>query len=272
MRTFSASPRAMVSSVWENRALLRALVVREVLGRYRGSALGLLWALFNPILMLAVYTFVFSVVFKARWSGGSDSPTEYALALFAGLIAYNLFAECVTRSPGLVLANANYVKKVIFPLEILPVVGIGAALFHALVSLCVWLAFFVAVSGLPAATVAWTPLVLLPLVLLVAGVSWALASLGVYLRDVGQVTSLLTTVLLFMSPVFYPASALPERLQPVYQLNPLTSIIEMLRDVLMWGKAPSPTSLALATLVGAMVAWGGFAWFQKTRRGFADVL
>jgi lipopolysaccharide transport system permease protein len=272
MRRFSPTPSALVASLWENRALVRALVAREVLGRYRGSMLGVLWSLLNPILMLTVYTFVFSVVFKARWSGGTESRAEFALALFVGLIAFNLFAECVNRAPGLVLANANYVKKVVFPLEILPVVSFGAAMFHALVSLCVWLLFYVVVTGLPPLTAVWLPVVLLPLMLFVLGASWALASLGVYLRDVGQVMGLFTTALMFLSPIFYPAAALPDGLRRIFHLNPLTPVIEMARDVLMWGRPPAMVPLVLSIGLGALVAWLGFAWFQKTRKGFADVL
>lgn len=272
MRTFSSSPAALALSIWQNRSLIRSLIVREILGRYRGSALGVLWSLFNPILMLTVYTFVFSIVFKARWNPGSESRTEFALALFVGLIAFNLFAECMNRAPNLILENANYVKKVVFPLETLPIVNLGAAVFHAAVSLVVWAAFYLIAAGVPHATALWVPVVLLPLVLLAAGMSWALASLGVYLRDVGHVIGLVTTSLMFLSPVFYPASALPEALRPLFELNPLTSVIEMLRDSLMWGREPSPSRLAASVLVAAVVACLGFAWFQKTRRGFADVL
>lgn len=272
MRSFSLSPRQFAVDLWENRSLLRALVVREILGRYQGSVFGVLWSLFNPVLMLTVYTFVFSVVFKARWTPTSDSRSEFALALFVGLIAFNLFAECINRAPNLVLSNANYVKKVVFPLEILPIVSLGAALFHALVSLGVWLVFYVIVSGLPHWTAVWTPVLLVPLVLLVCGLSWALAALGVYLRDVGQITALITTVLMFVSPVFYPVSALPPAFRILFQLNPLTPVIEMLRDVLMWGHMPGATQFGISMLVGALVAWLGFVWFQKTRKGFADVL
>ena len=272
MRYLRLTPQALLGTLWENRLLTRALVAREVLGRYRGSVLGVLWSLFNPILMLTVYTFVFSVVFKARWNAGSDSRTEYALALFVGLIAFNLVAECVNRSPGLILANANYVKKVIFPLEILPVVTLGAALFHALASLAVWLLFLLVAVGPPHWTALWLPFVLLPLALFVLGISWMLASVGVYLRDVGHVVGLFTTALMFLSPIFYPASALPDSLRTLFQLNPLTPSIEMMRDVLLWGRNPSLLLLAGETAVGATVAWAGFAWFQKTRKGFADVL
>lgn len=272
MRQFGASPGALIASLRDNAGLLRSLVVREVLGRYRGSMLGVLWTFLNPIFMLAVYTFVFGVVFKARWSAGTGSTAEFALALFVGLIAFNLFAECVNSAPSLVLANANYVKKVVFPLEILPMVRLGAAFVHALASVAVWTAFYIALFGLPPATFVWLPVVLVPLLLVTLGVSWLLASLGVYLRDVGQVTALFTTALMFLSPVFYPASSLPGHLQPLFRVNPLTPVIEMLRDTMMWGQPPSATTLAVTYGLGLVVAAAGFAWFQKTRKGFADVL
>lgn len=272
MLNFSTSPKEMVSSFWRNRSLIRALVQREVVGRYRGSFMGILWSFFNPVFMLIVYTFVFSVVFKARWSGGSDSKTEFALILFAGLIVFNLFAECFNRSPTLILSNANYVKKVVFPLEILPWITVGSALFHMIISLAVWMLAYLILFGTPHLSVLLFPLIILPLLLLIMGLTWALASLGVYLRDVAQFIGILTTVLMFLSPIFYPASALPEKYQHLLMLNPLTPAIEYARDVLFWGKLPDFTVLGFYLVGSALIAWLGFVWFQKTRKGFADVI
>jgi lipopolysaccharide transport system permease protein len=272
MQVYSASPREMVASLWRNRNLIGVLVRREVVGRYRGSFLGILWSFFNPVFMLAVYTFVFSVVFKARWNADSDSKTEFALVLFAGLLVFNLFAECVNKAPNLILANVNYVKKIVFPLEILPLVALGSAVFHSLISLAVWLVAYLAFFGLPPPTVLLLPVVILPLALLTAGVSWGLAALGVYLRDVSQFIGIVTTVLMFLSPIFYPASALPPEYRNVLLFNPVAPGIEQAREVLFWGRTPD-MSLWLPYLAAtSMVAWLGFAWFQKTRRGFADVL
>lgn len=234
--------------------------------------MGILWSFFNPVFMLVVYTFVFSVVFKARWNALSDSKTEFALVLFAGLIVFNLFSECIGRAPGLILANANYVKKVVFPLDALPWISLGSALFHTAISLLVWLLAYCILFGLPHPTVLWLPLVWIPFILFVMGMSWGLASLGVFLRDVSQFIGLFTTTIMFMSPVFYPATALPEDLRPLLYLSPLTPVIEMTRDVLYWGKAPDLPMLLLYTLGATAIAWLGFAWFQKTRKGFADVL
>lgn len=272
MRQFSAMPKEMFASLWRSRGLIQASAKREVLGRYRGSTLGLLWSFLNPLFMLTIYTFVFSVVFKARWNAGSDSKTEFALVLFAGLIVFNLFAECINRAPGLILANPNYVKKVVFPLEILPVVTLLSALFHGLISLGVWLWAYLVFFGPPHATVLYLPLVILPLFFFIMGLSWALASLGVFLRDVSQLIGVMVTVLMFLSPIFYPATALPEDYRHLLYLNPLTPVIEQTRDVLFWGKSPDFTMLGIYWVVSVLIAWLGFAWFQKTRKGFADVL
>jgi lipopolysaccharide transport system permease protein len=272
MQNFSATPREMLTSLWRHRGLIKASAKREVLGRYRGSVLGLLWSFFNPLLMLLVYTFVFSVVFKSRWSGGSESKTEFALVLFVGLIVFNLFAECINRAPTLILSNANYVKKLVFPLEILPFVSLISAIYHALISLVVWLFAYILFFGMPQPTALLLPLIVVPLCLLVLGLSWALASLGVFLRDVSQFISVLTTLLMFLSPVFYPASGIPESYRHLLYLNPITPVIELGRDVLYWGKLPDFGMLGLYWLATATIAWLGFAWFQKTRKGFADVL
>jgi lipopolysaccharide transport system permease protein len=259
-------------SFWRNRELIWQMTKREVVGRYRGSVLGLFWSFFNPVLMLVVYTFVFSVVFKARWHAGSDSKTEFAILLFVGLIVHGLFAECANRAPGLMLGNVNYVKKVVFPLEILPWTTMGSALFHAGVSTVVLLCFYALVNASLHWTAIFLPLVLAPFILFIMGFAWFLASIGVFLRDVGQTIGIITTVLLFLSPVFYSVTALPESYRMYLYFNPLTFIIEQARNVLIWGNMPDWSGLALYSAVGLATAWLGFAWFQKTRKGFADVL
>lgn len=262
----------MLNSLVKNRQLIWQMTKRDVIGRYKGSVLGLAWSFFNPLIMLTVYTFVFSEVFKARWHTGSDSKTEFALALFVGMITHGLFAECINRAPGLIISNVNYVKKVIFPLDILPWIGMGATIFHALISLGVWCLCYVLVNQDFHWTAVFLPLIFLPLILFSMGCAWLLASLGVYLRDISQMTGVLTTVLMFMSPVFYPISNLPEEYQVYLYANPLTFIIEQSREVLLWGNLPDWQGLGIAMSISLLVAWLGFAWFQKTRRGFADVL
>lgn len=272
MQAYSYSPLEMLRSFWRNRRLLSALIKREVVGRYQGSVLGLLWSLFNPILMLSVYTFVFSVVFKARWSGGGDSKSEFALVLFSGLLVFNLFAECLNKAPSLIISNANYVKKVIFPLETLPFVSFGAALFHAIVAFLVWLVFYIALIKIPPATIFLTPVMLLPVLFISIGAGWLFASLGVFFRDVSQIIGIFTTALLFLSPVFYPMSTLPEEYQKLLYYNPMTLSIEFVRKTMIEGGTPDWqlfSSYLLATFAFALLS---FAWFQKTRKGFADVL
>lgn len=263
----------MFAGLVRYRALVWQMTKREIVGRYRGSYLGVAWSIFHPLLMLGVYTFVFSGVFKSRWRAGvAEGTTDFAVVLFAGLLIHGLFAECVNRAPGLILANPNYVKKVIFPLEVLPWVTMGSALFHTGASLIVLLCGLLAGSiGIPPTAVLF-PIVIAPFVLLTMGVSWFLAATGVYLRDLGQVVGIATTVVLFLSPVFYDTSQIPGRYAWLLQLNPLTFIIEQSRTVLVWGGLPNWTGLFGYLIASLAVAQLGFRWFQKSRRGFADVM
>lgn len=272
MKDYSASPVEAFKSAWGNRRLIGVLTKREILGRYQGSMFGLFWSLFNPILVLGIYTFVFSVVFKARWNGGGDSKAEFALVLFAGLIVFNLFSEIVSRAPSLVLSNANYVKKVIFPLEVLSIVSLGVAVFHSLVSLLVWMAFYSIFITRPPLTIFLVPLILMPIVFISLGASWLLSSLGVFFRDVSQVIGVTITMLLFMSPVFFPVSALPEGYQTLLYFNPLTLSIEFMREVMVQGQLPDFEKFGFYFFESLVFSMIGFAWFQRTRKGFADVL
>ena len=276
MNPHTAQPTSLASlarSLWQHRQLIKQMAWREVIGRYKGSFMGLFWSFINPVLMLTVYTFVFSVVFKARWGGdGGDSQTSFALILFVGLIVHGLLAEVLNRAPSLIVSNVNYVKKVIFPLEVLPVISLISALFHSMVSILVLLLASVAINLYLSWTVILLPVVLSPLIMLILGLSWILASLGVFIRDIGQTMGIITTVMLFLAPVFYPLSAMPEKYQPHILANPLTFIIEQSREVLIYGHLPNWSGLGLYMLIAIAIAWIGYAWFQKTRKGFADVL
>jgi lipopolysaccharide transport system permease protein len=269
----SSSPLALLDSAWSNRHIILQLSRRDIAGRYRGSILGLFWSLFHPLLMLGVYTFVFSVVFKTRWtSGDPTSRLDFALILFAGLIMYAVFAECVNRAPGAILAYPNFVKKVVFPLEVMPWVLLASALFHAVVSLSVLLAAYFLMNWHLHWTVVLLPLVMLPLITLCLGVAWFLSSLGVFVRDVGQATGVITSALMFLSPLFFPSSALPENYRIFMQLNPMTFPIEQAREVLLWGNLPDWMGLVVYSTGSFVVMWLGFVWFQRTRKGFADVI
>jgi lipopolysaccharide transport system permease protein len=246
---------------------------REVLGRYRGSIIGLAWSLFNPLLMLGVYTFFFSFVLKARWGVAQDGGhSDFAIVLFVGLIIHGLFAECINRAPTLIINNASFVKKVIFPLETLPWIAMGSAVFHATISVIVLLVLQLFITGALPWTILLFPLVVAPFLFITLGFAWFFSATGVYVRDIGQVSGLLTSMLLFLSPVFYPISILPPPLDSLVLLNPLTLIIEESRKVLLFGEMPNWIALGFYSVIAALIAWLGFWWFQKTRKGFADVI
>ena len=258
---------------YQRRLLLTwQMARREVEARYRGSSLGLFWSLANPLMMLAVFTFVFAVVFQARWGQDTTSTFGFAIITFAGLIVFNLFGEVVLKSPTLITLQPNLVKKVVFPLAILPIVALFAALFHAAVALVLLLVVQTFFGSGFHATALLVPLFLMPLVLFTLGISWFLSALGVYVRDIGQIVSPLMTMLMFLSPIFYPVSALPEWIRPMAAVNPLAMTIEQVRDALILGRGPDVGAWVLAACCSVVIAAAGFAFFRKTRKGFADVL
>jgi lipopolysaccharide transport system permease protein len=268
---FSLSPLAFMQSVWRHRDLVVQMTERDARSRYRGSAGGLIWSIANPLLMLTVYVFFFGQIFPAKWALGGGTG-DFALILYVGLLIHGLFAECIIRAPSLIVGQSNLVRKVVFPLELLPVVTIGTALFHLAISWIIWLAFHLLVRGIPPATALLFPVIVLPLLVLTLGLTWALAALGVYLRDIVHVVPVACAILLFASPVFYPLESLTSPFREIVQLSPLTQPIVMARDVLLWGRLPSIADFAMYGAIAAVIAWGGFAWFQATRKGFADVV
>ena len=272
MTSFAASPLGMLRSFSANASLIGALTLREVQRSYRGSYLGVLWLVAQPLALLSVYAFVFGYVLQARFGTEGESELSYALSLFAGLMLFNVFSECLTRSPSLIVSNTNYVKKIVFPLEVLSLAILGAALFRALLSFFVWLIFYGIVYGMPKATILFVPLVFLPLSAFSLGISWILSSLGVYVRDLTQIVSVLATATLFLSAIFYPVSRIPDPYRTYMYLNPMTSIVEQMRLVAIHGQFPS--AISYLTLAGASLAFlaVAFWWFQVMRRGFSDVL
>jgi len=272
-KSHSASPVYLIDELWRRRSLIWQMARREVAGRYKGSIIGLGWSFFNPVLMLAVYTFVFSVVFKARWGVSEDeSRIDFALLVFVGLIVHTFLSEVLNRASDIILNNSNYVKKVVFPIEVLPVVAAGSALFHAMVSFLVLLIALLTVNGGLHWTIVYAPLILVPIVLVTVGVSWILASLGTFLRDIGQTVGIVTTIMLFLAPIFYPIKAIPEKYHIFILLNPLTFVIEELREVVIFGNKPDLMGLGIYWLICCVIFFLGFVWFQKTRKAFADVL
>ena len=266
-------PFGLVAHLWRHRSLVWQFARREVEGRYRASLLGLLWSFVQPLAQLVAYTWVLGIVFRARWPASRTAGlAEFALVLFSGLVVFNVFAECLARAATLVVGVPNYVKKVAFPLEILPVSLLGSAVFHGIVSLAVLLVGCRLLLGELPATVLLIPVVALPAAFLCLGLTWFVASLGVFLRDLTHLVPLLLQVAFFATPILYPADAVPERFRAAVLLNPLAWVVESVRRLLFSGTLPDWGALAAWAAVTAAVMVLGYAWFMKTKRGFADVL
>jgi lipopolysaccharide transport system permease protein len=254
------------------RGLIWDLVKRDFFGRYKGSVLGVAWSLLNPLIMLAIYTVVFGMAFKTRWGPGDEDTVTFALVLFSGLIVHGFFAENLNRAPSLITTHANYVKKVVFPLEILPVVALISALIQFSLSFMVLLLFCLFTGTTVHAGTVLIPLILLPLILITLGLSWFLASIGTFLRDLAQGMSMITTLALFLAPVFYPIGNIPKAYHFLLFLNPITLPVVQMRDLMLWGNPIEWSYWFISLFVGLTICFVGYWWFQNTRKGFADVL
>lgn len=255
-----------------DRSLTAQLAWRDILGRYRGANFGLFWSLIGPLMMLAIYALAFGHILGSRWVRPEGEGANFAIVLFLGIIVHGFFAECVSRAPGLMQANANYVKKVIFPLPVLPWAVVWSALFHMAMNMLV----FVVLAGLVYGEFSWYiflfPVVIAPLVMLTIAVSWVTASLGVYLRDISQAVPVVVTGMFFLSSAIIPVESVPEQYRLVFHLNPLTFFIDQARNVALWQVLPDWQGLAAYTAAGLVAMYLAYAWFRLTSRGFADVL
>lgn len=266
---FTMLPRQII----KNWTLLRQLVARNIASRYRGSMLGLLWSFAQPLLMLCVYTFVFSVVFKIRWGIDTEgSRSAFPMIMFCGMALYTVFAESVSANCGIIVSNSNFVKKVIFPLEILPVAQTVASFTLGLAWFLLLFIGAIFFFGEISFTMLLLPLILVELFLFTLGVSYFVASLGVYVRDTAYVVGVVLQILFFMTPIFYPIKAVPEEYRWPLLLNPLTTMIEEARKVFLYGQLPDWKFLGISFLVSVIVCQLGAAWFTKTKKGFSDVL
>lgn len=265
---------SLCKNTYINRHIIFEMTKRDVISRYKGSVMGIFWSFINPVFMLAVYTLVFSEVFNARWgnAAANESKAQFAIILFAGLIVHGIFGEVLTKSPTLILNNANYVKKVVFPLDSFPVIALLSACFQALINIFVLLLAFTFANGYIHWTAVLLPVVFIPVLILVLALSFLISSLGVFIRDLGQFITLLITVILFLSPVFYPLSSVPQKYQVIILSNPLTFIIEQTREVVIWGRLPDFNGLLIYGCISTVILWLSYFWFQKTRKGFADVI
>jgi lipopolysaccharide transport system permease protein len=254
-------------------ALIHQVTKRDVLARYRGSYLGLLGSLVRPLAMFAVYAVVFGWIFQSKLGNGpQESKLDFALALFCGLIIYDFVAECLSRAPMLVLANPNYVTKVVFPLEILCVSAVGAALVQLLISLIPLLGGLLIAHGAIPITALLLPVVLLPVILICLGAGWFLASLGVFVRDINTFVPVFLTILMFASAIFYSLAKVPPQFLQFFLLNPLAVAVDQARNALLWGIAPSWPRYLLMLGVGLVMLPAGYAFFMRTKRAFADVM
>jgi len=263
------NPLRIFANIWRHRYLLGQLVKRDVLLRYRGAMFGVLWVFLSPLLMLSIFAFVFGSIFRARWPQQHES-IPFWIVMYSGLIVFNMFAETVSRAPSAVRAYPGYVKKIIFPLEILPLVPLGSALIHGAFNFLILLAALAWV-GRPHGEVLLFPLLLIPALLLAIGVSWFLASWGVFIKDMSQIVPVFVQMLMFLSPVFYPISAAPELLRPLYLYNPLGAVIEAGHSLIV-GESIQWAPWWLSLIVGVLVSVLGYAFFMRSREEFADVL
>ena len=268
---FASTPLGAISMIWRNRLLIRRLVGRELAAKWRGTMLGIVWSLATPLLTFAVYSFAFGQIFRGRWTGDLAGG-NYSLILFSGVVTFAIFSETINRAPGLVLENVSYVKKVIFPLEILPVVAVSVSLVNALFGFAVLLTAQLFTVGYLPWNALLVPLVLAPFCLIILGLSWLLASLGVFIRDIRQLVGVLTSLLMFMTPIFYATDSVPEKLRWIIKANPLTPTLDQMRQVLFGHGLPDPKSYALSWAFALLFTTVGYFWFMRTRKAFADVL
>ena len=266
-------PHQMIHHIWRMRELVIQFTRRDIETRYRDSVMGILWTVANPLLMLAVYTFAFGLIFRSRWpQSRSQSLTEFALIIFCGITIFNLFSETVNRAPTLVINVPNFVKKVVFPLEILPISALLTALFNMSISLCIVVLGNLLFAGSIPWTTVFIPLIILPVSLLSLGSAWFLASLGVFFRDIGPIIAVAVQALFFLTPIFYTPAAIPEPFRSALVFNPIADAVEQGRNALLFGIAPDFARLGLWIVITSIVAILGYGWFMLTKKAFADVV
>ena len=254
--------------------LSKLFIGREIAAKYKGSRLGLTWTIVNPLIMLSVYTLVFSQVFQAKWGSIADAtkPMNFSLNLFAGLIVFNIFSESATRAPTLITSNPNYVKKIKFPLHVLGEMVIGSSLFHALISFGILLIAKLVTENKIPTTAVMLPLVLLPLILMCLGLIWILSTIGVFIKDVNQIITAVVSMLMFLSPIFYPTDAQPNGLQWMATINPLAVTIEQTRQCVIDGIMPNKQHLLLQTLIALAWCEATYRGLKRLEKSFGDVL
>ena len=251
--------------------LIFSFAKRELLGRYKGSALGIAWAVLTPVVMIAIFTFIFAGIFGARF-GADHSPWDYALYLFCGLLPWSMFQESVQQSASTIVVNSNLVKRVVFPLEALPAAQVFAAVANQLFATIALLIATIIIRQRFELTALWLPVLLIPQLLLALGAAWLIASLGVFLRDIAQGITLLLMAWMYLTPIIYPESIVPERFRALIGFNPFTALVRNYRLIFLEGAGPDWRGLAYFAAVAVVVFIFGYWWFARTRKSFADVV
>jgi len=251
--------------------LIFSFAKRELLGRYKGSALGIAWAVLTPVVMIAIFTFIFAGIFGARF-GANDSHWDYALYLFCGLLPWSMFQESVQQSSHTILNHSNLVKRVVFPLEALPAAQVFACLGNQLFATVALLIAIVMIRHRLELTALWLPVLLIPQILIALGAAWLLASLGVFLRDITQGVMLLLMAWMYLTPIIYPESMVPDHFRTFINLNPFTSLIRSYRRIFLDGFAPDWSGLLYFSIFALIIFLFGYWWFARTRKSFADVV
>ncbi len=266
-KVFTYAPR----SLWRNRKLIRSMVRRDILARYRGSFGGAMWTFLNPLLLMATYAFVFGVVLKTRF-GADTTGIGYLLYFFAGMLPWLAFSEAVGRAPYVILEHRNFVKKLVFPLEILPANLVISGVVTELFGLLIFLAGLIAARHAVPLPVLWLPVLFIPQLLLTAGLCWFLAALGIFMRDLSAIMGFVLTLWFFMTPICYDAANLPAGAMKILSLNPIFVLVHGYRAIFLENRAPDFGPVAGLWIASITIAIAGHAWFHRLRRSFADVI
>jgi lipopolysaccharide transport system permease protein len=269
---FQTPPFRIFNTLFLNKFLIYLLIKREISVRYKGSIFGYFWFFLNHLIFISIYTFVFTRIFDSKWSSSASSGVEFALILFIGLLVFNFFSECITKAPNLIASNPSYVKKIKFPVEVLPIIITSTALFNFIIGLIVWIFIYVAIHHSIHFTALLFPFILIPLYLATLGLVWVLSFVGVFIKDLQYVVGFIMTIFLFLSPVFYPIDTLPEMLKFVFMLNPLTIPIETLRDIFFFGQIPDIYPILIYSFFSLVFFYTGLYFFEKSKKDFSDVI
>ncbi|MGA3025960.1 MAG: ABC transporter permease [Bryobacteraceae bacterium] len=270
-RAFPKLFTAPVASLWRNRMLLRSMVKRDILTRYRGSVGDVFWTVLNPLLLMLTYYFVFGVVLRTRF-GADRSGSAYVLYFLAGMLPWLAFSEAAGRAPYIILEHRNWVKKLVFPLEILPAIPVVSGIVTEVFAVIIFVTALFALHGHVPLTAFWLPALVIPQILFTVGLAWFLAALAVYMRDLGQINGFLLTLWFFLTPICYPVTAMPKGALTVLGKNPMFVLVQAYRSVLLDGHAPEALPLVKLWMLALVFFFAGHAWFYKLRKTFADII